>query len=76
MQDNRNSPVEYLTFSVDVKRTTEKAVLLQSDTLADELGLKTNEIWVPRSVIKSGRDLAESSCDVSIAEWWLEKQAM
>lgn len=56
-----------------VRRTTEKAVGLAksgSTILHDDL------TWVPRSVCEDGDALAEGDTDITVAEWFADKEGL
>lgn len=52
------------TLSGEVKKTTDDAVLFQTDD--------GTEFWVPRSVCLDGQEIDEGDTDIVIADWWLE----
>lgn len=55
------------TVNAEIKRTTDKAVLIEVDG---------EDHWVPRSVCLDGDALAVGDDDLIVADWWLEKEGL
>lgn len=55
-----------------VKRTTERAVLLEGDELVSQ-GFE-NPQWVPRSAIEQGGEAEVGDDDIRIAQWWVDRE--
>ena len=61
---------DYAEKIVEFKHSTPKALLLGFE---DD---NWHETWVPRSVIENEEEVEEGETTASIAEWWLDKNAL
>jgi len=66
---NKRSDVTYVTVEGVVQSCTPKAIRLHVASANESL-------WIPRSVCNNGANIVVKDEDISVAEWWLEKQGL